>query len=82
MQLAFAATMIRPGRLHDSLIVWKLSASEFSHSLGQQRKSSVGLGMSAPGGRADVIRAKADIETAPESRADPSVNASLGSRYG
>ncbi len=30
MQLAFAATMIRLGRLHDSLIARKLSASEFS----------------------------------------------------
>ncbi len=48
---------------------------------GQQRKSSLALGMSAPGGRADVIRAKADIETARKSRADPSVNASLRSRY-
>ncbi len=30
--------MIRPGRLHDSLIAWKLSASAFSHSLGHKRK--------------------------------------------
>jgi len=37
MQLAFAATMISSGRLHDSLIARKLSASEFSHSLGQNQ---------------------------------------------
>jgi hypothetical protein len=29
--------------------------------VGQKRKSSVGLGMSAPGGRADENRAKADV---------------------
>jgi hypothetical protein len=33
MQLAFAATMIRLGRLPDSNTARKLSASEFSHSL-------------------------------------------------
>ncbi len=38
MQLAFAATMIRLGRLRDSLIARKLSVSAFSHSLGQKRK--------------------------------------------
>jgi hypothetical protein len=43
MQLAFAATMIRPGRLHDSLIAWKLSASEFLHSLGQNRSFMVSV---------------------------------------
>ncbi len=50
MQLAFAATMIRPGRLHDSLIARKLSASEFSHSLGHKQtlKNSVSTWM-APG---------------------------------
>ncbi len=38
----------------------KLMASRMT-GLGQKRKSSAGLGMSALGGEADVISAKADI---------------------
>ncbi len=45
--------------------------------VGQQRKSSVGFGMSAYGGRADVISAKADIQTTQDPHAWPSVSASL-----
>ncbi len=37
--------------------------------------------MSAPGGQADVIRGKADIQTTPDSRACPSVSASLWLAY-
>jgi len=53
MNLAFAATMIRPRYLPDSIVAQKVSAPEFLQSLGQKRKSSVGLGMSASGGKAD-----------------------------
>ncbi len=49
MKLAFAATMNRPRYLLDSIIAQKDTASAFSHSLGQKRKSSVDLGMSALG---------------------------------
>ncbi len=45
--------------------------------LGHKRKSSVGLGMSVAGGKADVISAKADIQTTPDSHAYYSVRASL-----
>ncbi len=38
-----------------------VSRESFLHSLGHERKSSMGHGMSAYGGEADVIRRKADI---------------------
>ncbi len=38
MKLTFAATMIRPRHLPDSIIALKDSASALSHSLGQKEK--------------------------------------------
>ncbi len=61
MKLASAAIMIRPRYPPGSIIARKVSASAFLHSLGQKRKSSVGLGMSAFEGEADEIGAKADM---------------------
>ena len=61
MKLVSAAIMIRLSHALDSDIAQKDTASAFSHSLGQKRKSSMGYGMSALGGRADEIRVKADI---------------------
>ncbi len=46
--------MIRIRYLLDSIIALKHSAPAFLHSLGHKRKSSVGLGMSAFGGEAEV----------------------------
>jgi len=53
-KLAFAATMIRPRDLPDSIVAQLVSVSTFLHRLGQKRKSSVGLEMSALGGKADL----------------------------
>ncbi len=39
--MAFAATMIRPGYLLDSMIARKVSAPEFSHSLDPKEKFAV-----------------------------------------
>ena len=77
MKLASDAMVIRRRYLPGPIIARKVSISEFLHSLGQKRKSSVGLGMSVAGGRAEVISAKADIQTAPDSHAYPSVSARL-----
>ncbi len=38
MKLASAAIMIHPRYLLDSIIAWKVSASEFSHRLDPERK--------------------------------------------
>ena len=54
--------------------------SRLTSPLGHKRSFQNLIGMSPPGGRPDVIRAKADIETAPRSRADPSANARLRQR--
>ncbi len=61
MKLAFAAIMSRPHYLLDSIIAQTDSASAFLHSLGQKRKSSVDLGMSALGGRADLNFGRLDV---------------------
>ncbi len=60
-RLAFAATMIRPGYLADSNVAQLISMSAFLHRLGQKRKSSVGLGMSALGGKADIDFGPLDV---------------------
>ncbi len=54
VNLAFAAILIRPGYLLDSIIARKVAAPEFLHSLGQQRKSGVSLKMSPVGGKPEV----------------------------
>ncbi len=69
--------MICPRYIPGSIVARKVSASEFSHSLGHNRKSSVGLGMSAYGGRAEVISTKADIQTTPDPHTCYSVSTSL-----
>ncbi len=61
MKLAFAATMNRPRYLLDSIIAQKDTASAFSHSLGQKRKSRMDYGMSAFEGRADIIFGRLDV---------------------
>ena len=61
MKLAFATTMIRPRDLPDSIVAQLVSVSAFSHSLGQQRKSSLALGMSGLGGKAEVDFGRLDV---------------------
>ncbi len=59
------------GKFVRSFLTFPISA------MGQNRKSSLGHGMSAPEGEADETGAKADIQTTPDSQACYSVNASL-----
>ncbi len=46
--------MIHASEIAESIVAPTLFRPEFLHSLGQKRKSGVGLGMSVPGGRADL----------------------------
>ena len=52
-KLAFAATMIRPRDLPDSIVAQLVSVPAFLHSLGHERKSVTATRMSAFGGIAD-----------------------------
>ncbi len=61
MKLAFVAIMIRPRFLLGSIIAWKASASEFLHSLGQERTLAAMDFMSALPPITDIKREKADI---------------------
>ena len=60
-KLAFAATMIRPRDLPDSIVAQLVSVSTFLHRLGQNRKSSAGHGMSVVGGGAEVKFGRLDF---------------------
>jgi len=46
--------MVHAPAFAESIVAPTLFRPEFSHSLGQQRKSGVGLGMSVVGGQAEV----------------------------
>ena len=61
MKLAFAATMIRPRYVPDSIVAQLVSMSTFSHTLGQQRTLAALDFMTAFGCKADEIAGKADI---------------------
>ncbi len=61
MKLASDAIMIHLRHLPDSIVARKVSVSAFLHSLGQKQKSSVGLGMSGLGGKADFDFGRPDV---------------------
>ena len=53
--------MIHALEITESIVAPMLFRPEFLHSLGQKRKSSVGLGMSAIGGKAEVDFGRLDV---------------------
>ena len=60
MKLTFAATMIRPRYFQDSIIVQMVSASAFTHSLGQMQSFGNALPKARFGMKSGSLR-KADL---------------------
>ncbi len=53
--------MIHAAAISESIVAPTFLRLEFSHSLGQKRKFSVGLGMSEVGGKADLNFERLDV---------------------
>ncbi len=61
MEMPSQAILIHAAAIPESIVAPTLFRPEFLHSLGHNRKSANVVGMSAFGGKADLIRREADI---------------------